>query len=96
MSEITDDLLKFLVKINGRIAFPIDDLRQIVAPNPKAKKQLQAYNLCDGNKRISDIAASCGIDRGNFSRTIARWQELGICSRVGPDENPLHIYPLAE
>lgn len=96
MSELTDDLLRYLLRTSGRIAFPVSDLREIVVPNPKVKRQLKAYNLCDGTRRLSDIAKKTGLDRGNFSRTVSRWEELGVIMRIGPDANPLHIYPLSE
>lgn len=96
MSDLTDDLLRFLVRINGRIAFPHEELRQLVVPSAKQKKQLKAYNLCDGSKKLSEIAKSTGLDQGNFSRTVSRWEQLGIVSRIGPDKNPLHLYPLSE
>ena len=94
MSELTDDLLKVLIQVSGRVAIEPKELRELVAPGARGEKQEQAYNLCDGTRPQADIAKALGLDSGNFSRTLKRWEQLGVLFRLGPDQTPLHLYPL--
>jgi hypothetical protein len=63
-----------------------------------SEKQRQAYNRCDGTQTQTEIQKELGLDSGNFSRTLARWVDIGIAIRVGSgkDMRPLHVYPIAE
>lgn len=88
------DLLKAILMTVGRQAFSIEELVKLVAPTSGGEKQLQAYNLCDGQHTQAQITKAIGLDKGSLSRTIARWVEAGIVHRVGSDELPLHVYPL--
>lgn len=90
----TDALLKGILATLGRTAFPPAVLRKIVAPTKGSAKQILAYNLCDGETPQADIGKRAKLDRGNLSRTIAKWVEAGIVIRIGADDRPLHIYPL--
>jgi hypothetical protein len=94
VTDQTDDLLKALVNVMGRVAIPPDKLRPMIAPGARAQKQEKAYNLCDGTRQQGEIAKKLNLDRGNFSRTVKRWEELGLLFRVGPNGNLLHLYPL--
>lgn len=94
MTDQTDDLLRALVNVMGRVAIPPEKLRAIVAPGSRAEKQEKAYNLCDGTRQQADIVKKLGLDPGNFSRTVKRWEELGVLFRVGRDAHLLHLYPL--
>lgn len=92
----TEDLLQILIQLMGRTTFPTDELRQLIAPTGASKKQLAAYNLCDGSRTQAQVAKEAGLDQGNFSRTVTRWQTLGILFRLGSgrDSSLLHLYPL--
>jgi DNA-binding Lrp family transcriptional regulator len=59
-------------------------------------KQVLAYNLCDGQTPQAEIAKKAKLDKGNLSRSIARWVEEGVVVRIGPEELPLHVYPISE
>lgn len=96
MSEMTDDLLRALIQVTGKVAIPPDQLRQLVAPKAPGEKQIQAFNLCDGTRSQADIAKATALDKGNFSRAVERWIEFGAVFRVGPDQKLLHIYPLGK
>lgn len=89
-----DTLLKELLATTGRMVFSPEDVLKIVAPTSGSEKQIDAFNLCDGDTPQGVICKKVGIDSGNFSRSISRWVEEGVMFRVGPDEYPLHIYPL--
>ncbi len=90
----TNDLLRCAVQVIGRIAVPPEKVRKIIGESKK--KQLKAYNLCDGTRTLVKIAKKAKIDEGNLSRTVNRWLEHGIVFSVaeGSDKRLLHIYPL--
>jgi CRP-like cAMP-binding protein len=94
MADATETLLKAILSTVARQTFSEGRLREIIMPRGSGQAQMKAYNACDGTKTQSDIAKAEGLDRGNFSRTLARWEEAGIIFRLGPDEKPLHVYPL--
>lgn len=88
----SDVYLKAMLAMLARQAFPPEKLSALVGKG----KQLEAYNLCDGSRTQGEIAKSLGLDAGNFSKTAARWTELGILIRVteGKEIRPVHLYPL--
>jgi len=89
----SDDLLRILIQLAARHAFPEDVLRQIVGAS---ERQVHAYNLCDGTKTQSEIAKTSKLDQGQFSRTAARWAEQGVLFKLGSgrDVKLLHLYPI--
>jgi hypothetical protein len=92
----TDSLLKGILATVARGAFPPDVLRKIVAPTAGSTKQILAYNFCDGETSQSEIRRKTKLDSGNLSRSIAKWVEAGVVVLVGPDEFPMHVYPLTK
>jgi len=82
------DLLRVLVALAGRIAFPPEQLVQIVGPYSAA------YNMCTGETTLSSIARATGFDKSNLRKAILRWEEAGAIFRVGPDGLPLRLYAL--
>lgn len=90
----TNDLLRALVAVNGRLAFPEDRLRVLVSPTGNAA-YLQAYRISDGRTPLTAIAQDTGLDLGNLSKAVTKWVDLGIAFRLGPKGYCLHLYPLA-
>lgn len=90
----TDELLRGILATVGRTAFPPAALYKIVAPTVGNAKQVQAYNLCDGQTPQKEICRKLKLDSGNFSRSVSRWIEAGVVIRIGPEGLPLHLYPL--
>jgi hypothetical protein len=88
----SDVYLKAVLAMLARQSFPPDELAGLVGKD----KQIQAYNLCDGTRTQGEVVKVLGLDAGNFSRTAARWAELGILIRVteGKEVRPVHLYPL--
>jgi hypothetical protein len=88
-----NDLLRCALQVLGQAAVPVDRVREVVG---NGKKQVKAFNLCDGNLNQSEIAKKCKMDPGNLSRTFARWKENGILFVLGEGRAAtfLHIYPL--
>jgi DNA-binding MarR family transcriptional regulator len=96
MADITSDLLRALLTVNGRAAFPAEKLARIIQAGGASEKQLAAYNMCDGNRGQGEIAKALSLDAGNFSRTVGRWIDAGIVFRLGDgrDAKLMHVYPL--
>lgn len=93
-----DQYLRAILATVARQTFPADVVYDHVAVGADKAKQLQAYNLCDGNRSQADIAKTAGLDQGSFSRTVSRWIDVGIVIRIGEgrDVRLLHIYSLPE
>lgn len=92
----TEELLRSILATVARNTFPPAALMKIVAPTAGSAKQLLAYNLCDGETPQAEICKKAKIDKGSFSRTVAKWIEAGVVVRAGSDRLPLHVYPLTK
>lgn len=89
--------LRAILATIARQTFPASELARIVAPAGHAgDKQIAAYNLCDGTRSQADVAKELGLDSGAFSRTVARWLDVGVVVRVGQGREArlVHLYPL--
>jgi hypothetical protein len=88
-----EDLLRCLVHIVGRTAVPVEVTREVVG---SGKNRAKAFNLCNGQSTLNDIAKKTRIDQGNLSRAVAHWVQHGIVFWIGDgrDARLLHIYPL--
>src|SRR5471032_2807047 len=82
------DLLRVLVALAGRIAFPPEQLLQIVGP------YTAAYNMCTGELTLASISRATGIDKSNLRKAILRWEQAGAVFRIGPEARPLRLYSL--
>lgn len=89
----TNELLRALLAVTGRIAFPEERLRAILSPTSNTA-YLAAYRLCDGKTALTAIAKAVGVDHSNLSKAISKWIELGVAFRAGPKRLPLHLYAL--
>jgi hypothetical protein len=92
--ETSEVLLRGILAMIGRQAFPPAEVLRIVSPPSGGQKQIRAYNLCDGRTAQSEVGKKAQLDKGSLSRSIARWIEAGIVFRVGSEGYPMHIYPL--
>src|SRR6266545_4901508 len=54
-----DELLRILVQLNGRQAFPAEMLRGIVGSG----KCVVAYNLCDGSRTQAEVVKEAKVDQ---------------------------------
>lgn len=100
MTPVVEQLLIEQHKLLGRIAFPLDHLQSLVCTKPgkAGLKQRAIYNACDGTRSQNEITKQLKVDSGNLSRTIGRWIELGILSRIESGDRTLllHVYPIPE
>jgi hypothetical protein len=94
MSDLTHDLLRVLIRVSSQPPVAPDELQKRVTGGKPAGRSLVAFNLCDGKTAQGDIANKAGIDAGNFSRMVSRWEKLGVVFRIG--DHPLHLYRLPE
>ena len=94
--DVQESLLRGILATMARQTFPPSTLYKIVAPFGGGDKQLAAYNMCDGKTPQAEIGKRANLDKGNLSKTIARWVDAGIVIRVGKDQHPLHVYPLTK
>jgi hypothetical protein len=98
MPNDSDSLLRAVLSVTARLAFPLEKLAEIVISKGSSVKQVRAFNLCDGSRSQAAIAKTLKLDAGNFSRTVARWVEEGIVFRLGEGREArlLHVYPLTQ
>ena len=83
-----------LLQVVARGPVSEDAIRKVVAPKGTEKKQLKAYNLCDGTRTEADIAGSLGVKAEFMKRSIDRWVTAGVAFRLDGDGRPLHLYPV--
>jgi hypothetical protein len=96
MSQTSEALLRAILSSVARQTFPEARLRDLVLPRGAGPNQMTAFNLCDGSKTQGEVAKAAALDPGNFSRTVARWIELGIMFKFGEGREAKlqHVYPL--
>jgi hypothetical protein len=82
------DLLRVLVALAGRIAFPPEQLSQIVGP------YAAAYNMCTGEVTLASVARATAIDKSNLRKAVLRWEQAGVVFRVGAEGRPMRLYSL--
>lgn len=89
-------LLRAILSVCARQAFPPESLAKIVSPTGAAQ-QIKAFNLCDGSRTQREVAQAAKLDPGNFSRTVTRWIEQGVMVRLGESKEAklLHVYPVS-
>lgn len=88
------DYLRAVLSTSARVAFPVEVLAKLISPIGDGRKQIIAYNLCDGTRTQAQIAAKASLDHASLSRSMSRWVDEGIVVRVGGF--PLHVYPLPQ
>jgi hypothetical protein len=91
--EKSEQWLQCLVHIIGRAVIPAEKVYEIVGTG---KKQIKAFNMCDGSMSQTEVSKKTAINQGNLSRTFNKWVDNGIAFWIGEESNArlLHIYPL--
>jgi len=93
----TDELLRVLIGVMGRVAFPPKALRDVVrGPGRAADKYVKAYNLCDGTRSMREVGRMSELDSSNMIKAISRWVEAGVVFRLGSEGRPVHLYRLGD
>jgi len=93
-SESTD-LLRALVGLIGRAAFPEHKLRDLVSPSGNSA-YFHAYRMCDGRTPLTAIVKQTGIDSSNLSKAVGKWVDAGVMFRIGPKHLPLNLYAVTQ
>lgn len=88
---------KIIIALLGKIAFPDNKLKSMIQKKSKKPNEiLKAYNLCNGELTITEIAKQSGIAQQSLSEAITKWEQLGIIMRTGSELKPLHLYLILE
>jgi DNA-binding MarR family transcriptional regulator len=92
-----DVYLKAMMSLIARQTFSPEKLKALISSRGTLKL-CEAFNLCDGTNKQTEIATKIGIDQGQFSRTVKQWIDDGIIIRVGDgkDAKLVHVYPLPD
>ena len=93
---------KIIISLLGRIVFPQEKLISIIQKNSKKPKEIvKAYNLCNGELTIAEIAKKSGIAAQGLGQTILKWERLGIIivegsHGKGSEVKPMNLYEINE
>jgi hypothetical protein len=72
-------MLEALIGLFGRSVFPEDKLRAIVIKGKRnSESYVRAYNLCDGEHGVNDIAKEIGVAGPTLSPILSDWKDWGI------------------
>lgn len=72
-----------MVTLLGRLVFPPDELAKIVMKGKRNPLQyIKAYNLCNGEHGVTDIAKEIGVSQGTLSPILADWKDMGIIYKI--------------
>lgn len=89
-------LLKVLIELNARQAFPEEKLLEIVSKRKRnPASYIKGYNACDGSKGVTELARHVGVKQPTMSKIMQSWKSSGIIyeNRYG---NPVKLYTLKE
>lgn len=101
---MSDDTLKKIEKQNeviisllGRMAFTPEKIHDIIVKkkqNPQG--YVNAYNACDGNHNVNELATLAGVDQSTLSPILGDWEELGIIYEVEKPKGKFYkkLYPI--
>lgn len=89
---LSEAYLKAIMGLLARREFSPEALADLVG----AKKQREAYNMCDGTLGQAEIVKTLKLDKSNFRKLLNRWVSEGIAIRITHDNEvrPMHLYPL--
>jgi Mn-dependent DtxR family transcriptional regulator len=76
-------MLEAIVGLLGRLVFPEKELKGIVTKNKQDPgKYIKAYNLCDGEHGVTEIAKQVGVAQPTLTPILAKWKDRGIVYEV--------------
>lgn len=72
-----------IITLLGRVAFKDEEIRGIVKRQKKnPKKYVEAYNVCDGEHTVSQLAKVAGVSQPNMTNVLKSWEESCIIYEV--------------
>ncbi len=95
--ELMQPMLETMLSLLGRQVFSPETLKQIVTKRKRRPNDyIKAYNLCDGEHSINQIAKEIGVSIGTLSPILADWKEHGIIYEVSSKGAKFYkrLYPL--
>jgi DNA-binding MarR family transcriptional regulator len=82
-SAVMKDMFQAMIPLLGKLEFPPEQLQLIVMRNKRNPLDyIKAYNLCDGEHTMSEIATAINVKPGTLSPILADWKDLGIVYEV--------------
>lgn len=82
-SDNIQDLLEVIISLQGHQIFPNNTLCEIVMKKKQNPADyVRAYNLCDGEHSMSEIAKIINVKPGTLSPILAEWKEKGIIYEI--------------
>jgi hypothetical protein len=101
---MSEDILKKLEKQNeiiisllGRLAFTPEKIHDIVEKKKQnPQRYVDAYNACDGNHNVNDLATIAGVVHSTLSPILREWEELGIIYEVNKPKGTFYrkLFPI--
>ena len=88
---------EIIISLLGRMAFTPERINDIVVKlkqNPQG--YIDAYNACDGNLNVNELAAIARVDQSTLSPVLKAWEELGIVFEVEKGKGKFYkkLYPI--
>jgi len=72
-----------IITLLGRVAFEEEEIRQIVKRKKKnPEKYVEAYNACDGEHTVSQLAEIAKVSQPNMTNVLKLWKESCIIYEV--------------
>lgn len=85
-NESRDKILRqneVIISLLGRIAFTEKEIGEIVKKKKRnPEKYVEAYNACDGQHKVSQVAKIAGVGQPTMTEVLKLWEEVGIIYEV--------------
>ena len=85
-NESRDKILRqneVIISLLGRIAFTEKEIGEIVKKKKRnPEKYAVAYNACDGQHTVSQLAKIARVSQPNMTEVLKLWEEVGIIYEV--------------
>jgi DNA-binding MarR family transcriptional regulator len=88
---------EIIIALLGRMAFTPEKIQDIVVKkkqNPQG--YIDAYNACDGNHNVNELATIASVDQSTLSPVLKDWEEIGIVFEVEKGKGKFYkkLYPI--
>jgi DNA-binding MarR family transcriptional regulator len=86
-----------IISLLGRIAFTPEKIHDIVVKkkqNPQG--YVDAYNACDGNRNVNELAVIARVDQSTLSPILREWEEQGLIYEVDKPKGKFYkrLFPI--
>jgi len=81
--ESMQPMFEIMISLLGKLVYPPEKLRPIIMKwKKKPEDYIRAYNLCDGEHTVKQIAEAINVTGTTLSPILAEWEELAIVYEV--------------